>query len=215
MAGLLSRVWAAIWNAEQSATVPGALVPAGPARYTISAPGTELRQGEIISNLSYYVVRGDDAGQTDVTAITIPYAIVVTPDCDLLQAFNARRVGQPTKINGVLFFEAEESGSAKTRLNKNRHEWKVIGKNQFEGLHHLDLFRIEDDHLGQQIPNLIVDFKRYFMLPMDEVYRQFDLPGEARAARRCCLGDQFREDFSRRVWSFMGRVPTPDSDELP
>jgi hypothetical protein len=217
MAGeLVTRLWN-VWKALQgnrtalSLPAPAGALPVVPSRYNVSKPDGELRQGEIISDLICYVVEADpeNSGRVVTKGVPIPYAIIATPDCDLLQSFRALRDDKKERINGILFFEAEEADIARKRIPISSGEWKEVKKSRLEGYHLLNDFQPGCDRSGQQIPDLLVDFKRYFMLPTKEVYRQLRLQVNPRAARRCCLGDLWREDLQQRAMSFMTRVGTP------
>jgi hypothetical protein len=212
VAGLIARVWRA-WRDEKDAPMVPARVAGG--RYFLPTTDRELRQGEIISDLSHYVVTPnlEVQGQFRISAIPVPYAVVATPDCDLLQSFRALRDGKKERINGVFLFEAEEANVFKKTAMIGSKEWRQYSKNVVEGYHLLEGFDPASDTLNQQIPNLVVDFKRYFMLTTTEIYRQCQNSQPLKAARRCCLNDLWREDFQQRAMSFMQRVGTPALDD--
>lgn len=212
----LKRIWSAVRPAKPVASGTAVLAaPAATARYSIALADRELRQGEIITGLENYVVEADpkNPGNVITAGVRMPYAVIVTPDCDLLHSFHAIRDGKPERINGVLFFEAEEASLAKAKLRFGGKEWKTVTNNRWEGFHLLSGFQPDCDFLREQIPDLLVDFKRYFMLKTKEVYRQCSLAVEPRAVRRCYLGDLWREQLQQRAMSFMQRVGTPDPDD--
>ena len=215
----LERIWNATRRAKpiaSSPTGPGTAIAAPvAARYSVALTDRELRQGEIISGLLNYMVKADplNAGKVITSGIPIPYAIIATPDCDLLHSFRAIDEGKSERINGVLFFEAEEAATAKSKLKFGGKEWKLISSNRYEGFQLLSGFQPEFDFLGEQIPDLLVDFKRYFMLPTPEVYRQCKSAVEPKATRRCYLGDLWREHLQQRAMNFMQRVGTPDPND--
>ncbi len=215
----LERIWNAVRPAEPVASFPSGsgIAVAAPVlvRYSVALVDKELRQGEIIAGLVNYVVKADpaNAGKVITSGVQIPYSIAATPDCDLLHSFHAIRDGRPERINGVLFFEAEEAGSAKKKLNFGRKEWDLVRSNRWEGFHLLSGFQAECDTLGEQIPDILIDFKRYFMLPTEEIYRQCKSTVEPKATRRCYLGDLWREQMQQRAMSFMQRVGTPGPND--
>jgi hypothetical protein len=213
------RIWNAIRTGKPTAALPRspgtAVAPLAAARYSVVLVDRELRQAEIITGLIHYVVRAnpDVPGQVITSGVPIPYAVIATPDCDLLQSFRAIQDNKPERINGVIFFEAEEAISARKRIGFNNAEWRLINRNHFEGYHFLEGFQPQFDSLNEQIPNLLIDFKRYFMLPTKEVYRQCGLGAEPKATRRCYLGDLWREHLQQRAMNFMQRVGTPDPND--
>jgi hypothetical protein len=62
------------------------------------------------------------------------------------------------------------------------------------------------DRLQEGLPELAIDFKRYFTVPTDEVYRRIEL-GEAR--RRCLLISPYLEHLSSRYAYFLSRIALP------
>jgi hypothetical protein len=60
------------------------------------------------------------------------------------------------------------------------------------------------------MPELGIDFKRYFTVPTDDVYRQFALGQEIGVQRRAVLRPPFREDLAQRFYFFQARVALPE-----
>jgi hypothetical protein len=215
----LRRIWDAIRDVKSTehSTVPKSdIAPIAASRYCVALTDRELRQGEIITGLIHYIVRADPEkpGNVITSGVSLPYAIIATPDCDLLHSFRAIRDSKSERINGVLFFEAEEALVARKRIPLNTQQWRDVRRSRLEGYHLLNCFQPRHDLLGQQIPDLLIDFKRYFMLPTLEVYRQCQLVNQPKATRRCYLGDLWREDLQQRAMSFMQRVGTPDPEDI-
>jgi hypothetical protein len=214
----LKRIWNTVRPAKPVASPrsgSGSAIATVAARYSAALTDKELRQGEIITGLINYAVKADpaDVDKVITSGLSIPYSIVATPDCDLLHSFHAIGENKPERINGVLFFEAEESGSARKKIGFGTKEWKLVSSNRWEGFHLLSGFQPSCDSLGEQIPDILVDFKRYFMLPTQEVYRQCKSTVEPKATRRCYLGDLWREQLQQRAMTYMQRVGTPNPDD--
>jgi hypothetical protein len=184
-----------------------AALPAARPRYELCDPAKELRQGEIVSKIKHYAIEIDDGNpaKAHAKAIEIEYAITGSQDCDLLHSFRALNDGQVERINGILFFEAEEAVAFKERHKLSAKEIKFIREHRDPGRHFLTLAEV--DHLDQGLPELIVDFKRYFMVPTLEVYRQIKM---REAFRRCFLSDTYRFQLQDRAMHFMGRVALPE-----
>jgi hypothetical protein len=176
----------------------------------------ELRQGEIISNLTYYAIgaREDDPTQVETTAGTLSFAIIFTPDCDLLQDYKSRLARGSHVLFNVLLFGAEEALKAKDRIKFNSKEWGHVVNNEMERFHYMKSIKTDEDKLGQGLPDLVVDFKRYFTLQPQEIYRQCRAAGTTKAHRRCRLSDLWREDLQRRGMSYMQRVGLPDPSDV-
>ena len=161
-----------------------------------------LRQGEILSNLIQIRVKLDSIGKDIYEGENIihPFAIVVTQDCDLEQDFKAQHgdAGKHRLLPNILFCEVEladimrygENDSALPEDKRARSslihtkDWKVIAQNDDERYHFLQEVEKQADLQNEGLPELAVEFKRYFTVPKDEVYYRVGI-GEAQ--RRCRL----------------------------
>jgi hypothetical protein len=139
------------------------------------------------------------------------YAIFLTPDCDLLQAFKARRGSAPSHIVDVLLFAVEASQTAKDRLRWSTKEWSHVAQNEVDRFYFLKEIPSREAELPDGIPDLVVDFKKYFTLPPQEIYQQINDNSCRRLVR---LYDLWREDLQRRAMSYMQRVALPDPSDV-
>lgn len=137
-----------------------------------------------------------------------PFAIVVTQDCDLIQDYAVRMESNFSSdkiIPSILFCEvitAEQlrgSGGIKSDI------WKRIRMNRDERYHFLEKVSSVDDSLKEGLPELGIDFKRYFTLPTTEVYMRL----ETDVKRRCRLISPYLEHFSTRFCYYQFRVALP------
>lgn len=176
----------------------------------------EIRQGELLKNVQYYhteAKESDDHG-IELSQTSFSYAIVATPDCDILQDFKDRKRGKDGKLFSILFFGAETVDNAKGRLGIAGKELKPILKNRMDQFYHFDTRGLSITLSSVAIPSLIVDFKRYFSLRPSEIYRQFATNiDENKCVRLGRLSDLWREDFQRRAMSYMQRVALPIDDD--
>jgi hypothetical protein len=78
--------------------------------YTKGALDRELRQAEIISDLSQYVF---DTQTKEVEAIDRAFSIILTQDCDLLWDFESRNSGGNKTLVSVLMFATERTSVVK------------------------------------------------------------------------------------------------------
>jgi hypothetical protein len=137
------------------------------------------------------------------------FAMIASQDCDLLQEYNAIRKGNPGGINSVLFYEMRlfvELPSffptATDRKVKNR-----ICQNNDKRFQYLCEAHADFDIEGKGLPELIIDYRRFFAIPMDELARQcaqFD-----GAKRRSRLNDLYREHLQSRLAFYLQRVALP------
>jgi hypothetical protein len=175
-----------------------------------SAP---LRQGEILTNVRLLNVRLETLGTDALAADTIthPFAVILTQDCDLEQDYH-KRFPQPQVsdklIPCLLFCEvatAEELFGTVKRQGCSK-AWDRIKQNNDVRYHFLQKVEAGCDRTNEGLPELAIDFKRYFTLPTAEVYRRVEL-GEA--VRRCVLLSPYLEHLSTRFANYLCRVALP------
>jgi hypothetical protein len=113
--------------AQQTERQPETVFRAAPPQYAASDLDSELRQSEIITNLSQFVYDPESK-----TAIEDRYThiIVLTQDCDLLRDFEAARGGKPLILSGVLIYPLEPAEDAKPRMRGI--SWQPITQNNNE-----------------------------------------------------------------------------------
>ena len=201
------------WIGAAAPTIRPA-VPSSNAAYIASSARTELRQAELLTNLYYYVTttNREDATKRDTLAVSVGFSFLLTPDCDLLQDYKARKRGEPSRLDNALLFEAESEDAAKARSGFGTKEWKKVKTNEIERFYFLDPLAAEFDAMGTGIAHaLVIDFRRYYTLPPIEIERQCEHQrAEDVASRRCYLSDLWREHLQRRAMSYMQRVALPD-----
>ena len=91
--------------------------------------------------------------------------------------------------------------------------WDKIKINKNDRYHFFQLIPTEADLLGEGLPELAIDFKRYFTIPTDELYWKID-SGDAQ--RRTCLDHPYLEHLAQRFNSFLSRIALPqDYESMP
>ncbi len=147
-----------------------------------------------------------------IKPITLPFFVVLTQACDLEQDFNNRndnkRITDDKQIQSVLVcpayisaeFKKGEHLSKVFGLNMEPHReqtrWNIIIQNNNPRYHCLK----KDIEFG--IPELIIDFKHYYTIPMEVLHKQEE-------KYLCSLQDLFREDLSQRFASYLSRIGLP------
>lgn len=169
-----------------------------------------LRQGEILTNIIQLKLVVDSLELNeglDFDPVIHPYAIIVTQDCDVIQDFAPRQQQQESDkiIPSILFCEATTAEGLSSQI-KGTDIRKRVKQNKDERYQFLEKVAPEDDALGEGLPELGVDFKRYFTLPTEEVYFRITT-GEAK--RRCRLVSPYLQNFSSRFYYFQNRVALP------
>jgi len=168
--------------------------------------GSCLCHGEILSDLVRFrldVPRMHES-EPSVVQITYPFVLVLSQSCDLIQDFSARGDGKP-QLPDLLLCDVPTAESLRATC-PGSDVWKRIKQNKDERYHFLEKTLPECDVAREGLPELGVDFKRYFSLPTDEVYRRIEL-GPTR--RRSVLRTPYSEHMSSRFAYFLGRVALP------
>jgi hypothetical protein len=177
-----------------------------------------LRQGEILSDVVQITLNVSDGypGENDehpIDRVVYPFVVVASQDCDLDWDYR-NRVGEDKKADkelpSILLLEAFPAQAVRDRKDVNRNVWNFVNTNKHERYHFLEKLPAEIDLQDQGLPELTLDFKRYFSLPSDEMYAQL-LAGPAK--RRCRLSSPYLEHLSARVAYYQSRVALPFDHE--
>lgn len=204
-------------------------------KYAAIAAGERLHQGEILTELVRVRQSLDSIGTKDigVDEVTHPYLIVMTQDCDLAQDADARDVqakaannqsllndpefkrkldnAPKLRIENVLFCEAMSTSDMKNSVPPGKDIWKRIIQNKDERYQCLEAVPPAQDLVGQGMPSLGCDFKRFVTIPIDEVYRRLELNPTLRRAR---LLTPYAEHLLHRFCNFQSRIPLPENHEV-
>ncbi|HBE20471.1 MAG TPA: hypothetical protein DEG17_21140 [Cyanobacteria bacterium UBA11149] len=185
--------------------------------YQPSIKKTSLRQGEILTDVIQYnpVVSelSIEAEELSFQAVIHPYAIVVTQDCDLDWDYRARQTinSQPSKLlNSIILCEIATAREVREIADKNvmnSGEWNLVKSQRHERFYFFERIPLECELQQIGLPELTADFKKVFGINAATLYRQIEL---GIAKRRAVLSSPYLEHFSRRYYSFHGRVALPD-----
>lgn len=183
--------------------------------YSPSQPDTPLRQGEIVSSLPQIVLSTESfysrqEEKLKVNWRTHPWAIVLTQDCDLEWDYRERKGDSPNPnklLLSVLFCEVHTSQELFSRPNIENP--KTLGRvkiNKDERFQLLQRITPEEDAEAEGLPELGIDFKRYFTVPTDELYSRF----EQDTKRRCFLNPPYSQHLISRFFYFQSRIGLPE-----
>lgn len=187
--------------------------PLPPNIYLATAPGIDspLLQGEILTGLIEH--RLVSSSLTDAapefTPVTHPYALILSQDCDLEQDYRVRFPLAPNSdklVPSILFCEASDAESVLSADGMNSKISKRIAQNNDDRYQFLQKAIPASRMLADWAPELVLDFKRYFTVPTDVVYRQVELEI---AQRLCVLQNPYLEHLSHRFASYLSRVALP------
>ena len=185
--------------------------------------GGALRQAEVLSAVKQ--VKRIVSTETDsipIDLINHPFAIIVSQDCDLDLDFKARNevvgpnnkiVGPGKKLPNILLCEvatAEELfTSGRDSGDINSKIWTHIRTNNDMRYHFFQAAEPNLDSVGLGLPELAVDFKRYFSIPTDDLYAQL-VDSHDPIQRRLRLKNPYCEHFCTRFSFFLSRIALPD-----
>ena len=183
-----------------------------------SVASEPFRQGEILTGVRQHrrSILSLKSQTHELEEIQHPYAVVMSPDCDLEQDFT-QRMGEAVKggstdrsIPDILLLQATTADELRATAPAGKDIWKRIRQNKDERYHVIERVRPEQDAVGTGLAALGIDFKRYFTVPTDELYLQC----EATAKRRCHLETPYSEHLNRRFTDFLSRVALPREHQV-
>ncbi len=183
--------------------------PGAPADIYEPAAEGALRQGELISDFVQLIPTvASLATDTPILSQKVhPFAAIITQDCDLDWDFKARRdkAASDKLIPNVLFCEVIEAEELRGREDINSMIWSRIKLNKDERYQFLQRVEAKYDAKGRGLPEMGLDFKRYFSVPTEEVYFRLI----AGASRRCRLKSPYLEHLSVRFSFYQSRIALP------
>ncbi|MDK2899013.1 MAG: hypothetical protein PWQ10_200 [Patescibacteria group bacterium] len=163
-------------------------------------------QGDIFQDL--FVSIGGAGGVYDEFHLT--HSVVLTQDCDLDQDFTERKAKSNKNdkhIDTVLICPAYpiDSFSAGTHIkNRTMSPYvkgaleKIKRNDELKRYHYL----LED--LDNGVPDLVIDFKHFFTIPRDVLYKQKNI------SYVTSVNEIYREALSQRFSNYLGRIGLPD-----
>jgi hypothetical protein len=136
--------------------------------------------------------------------------IVLTADCDLQQDFHGRLAGldeeQHTIIPHALLFDLHERPVIRGRFQTGDTSlWKRVQRNQDIRYYHFETAPINGTK--EELPDLYVDFRKGFGIPLDQLYASLSAGAVQRVAR---VPDVHVHDLMQRCYSYLARVASPD-----
>lgn len=168
-----------------------------------------LQQGEVLSLLvqqflDIYKLKNDEFV---VNETRHDFVIVVSQSCDLQWDYEARQAAKKAdnQLPQVMLCEAHQAVAVKARDGMNSKLWDPIKKNKDERYHFFEEVPAHEDAVGEGIPELVVDFKRYFSISTEELYWKLT----HQAQRRTRLKVPYLEHFATRFFQYQSRIATP------
>lgn len=188
-----------------------------PLQYDLAASGP-LRQGEILADVHEHRVEapaaslsGNDAPKRKshtFTSVKHPLTVVLSPACDLDQHYGFHEEGSDKAafaLSHVILLDLYSQSDLRTNPAIVSNIFDRIKKNQDERYHCLPAAEIGSS--GQSLPQLFVDFKRAFSLPIDSLYTALE---SGLVRRRAIVPPVYVHDLIQRFYSFLARIGVPD-----
>ena len=163
-------------------------------------------QGDIFEKLQFKYV----TEEAEIATITAPFWAVISQECDLLHDYKAT-IGdynnQDKCLQTILLCpaypkEQVEAGIHLQSLSLKMAEWKgkdldKILQNQNPRFQYLNTIEI------QELPDLIIDFKRVYSFPRQYIYAKLGF-------RVGTLEILYRESLTQRLTNYTSRIGLPD-----
>ena len=166
-----------------------------------------LLQGELLSGVEVVENYRRENDGIDVDLKSHPWALVLSPACDLDWDYKARgdeetapqhrRLRMVTLVAGYELEDMVKATGMKTR--DVRESAKLLRFHTLE--------EVEPEPPGSPIPRLFIDFAYEFTVPTDVLYRDIE---SGRVSRQGVLPVAHTFHLIQRYWSFRSRVGLPD-----
>jgi hypothetical protein len=210
-------------------------LPGHVVKYAPTPAGDRLHQGEILGGLVLVrqVLGSIGTQDVEINEVTVPLAVLLTQDCELEQdatarALEAQASANPDllidadvqkkhssapkyKVDSVVFCELVPTANLKASAAQQKELWKRVTQNLDPRFHCLEEVPLEGDSRGEGLPSMGCDFKRFFTVPTDEVYKRMELE---QIVRRCYLSTPYAEHLLQRFCNFLARIPLPENHDV-
>lgn len=166
-------------------------------------------QGDILKDLTFVV--GDTGRETELDLIKLEYAVILSQDCDVEHDFENRKTGGENDkylrsllvcpaFNIETFATGKHFGDWQMKLFNSKELDKLKNNDEYKRYHYLSN---SPDYL---IPELVLDFKHFFTLPREFIYKK------RKQIYIASLNELFREELSQRFSNYLSRVGLPEMD---
>lgn len=180
--------------------------------YQPAPNNSALQQGDILTGvIQWLVIELDSDGVPTVDKQPHPYVVVLSQSCDLEWDKQERNKGNTSSdkcLPSILLAPAFPAATIRTRKGDgqiNSEKWARIRHNNEERFHFFELIPPGEDADGVGLPELVVDFKKYFSVSVPDLYSQL----ESSARHRVRLISPYLEHIATRFFYFQARVATP------
>ena len=169
-----------------------------------------LYQGDILKDLKFVI--GDPKIETEKDVFCLPFAVILSQDCDIQCDFFCRESNenQDKFLLSLLIcpaFPIEEFSQGK---HLEPWQMEIFEEKLIERIKKNDKYKRYHFLQGEpllSIPELIIDFKQFFTLPRNFLYKQ-----KKDKKYVASLNEIFRERLSQRFSNYLSRIGLPELD---
>lgn len=147
----------------------------------LEAPSERFRQGDVLRDVEIVTWAEEVDGELVINSERLDYCVVLTQECDLEQDFTNRHdvvryeKNHDKILPSLLLCPAFPASQLREGIHLqdqtvimqkiNSNDWKRVTQNNNYRYHYLP------ENQNRQVPELVLDFKRYITVPRDVAYR--------------------------------------------
>ncbi len=173
-----------------------------------------ISQGDIVVDLKIATGLADAAvTNDDFDIVDIPFAVILSQECDLEQDFDNHAQAAETNGDKILptilvcpayTFNQFKTGKHYVHLNgKTMRPWKSGEPDKLLSNTHHERYHYLKEDTEFSIPELIIDFKHFYTVPRDLMYSIY------RSGYKASAKPLFREHISQRFANYLSRIGLP------
>ncbi len=166
-----------------------------------------LYQGDILKDLKFVI--GDSKKETEKDIISLPFAVILSQDCDMQSDFNYEKLGknQDKRLLSLLICPAFLINEFVQGKHLENWQMEIFNKSCIKRIKKNDTYKryhFLANGLDFSVPELVIDFKHFFTLPRDFLYKQ------RKNKYVASLNEIFREELSQRFSNYLSRIGIPE-----
>lgn len=189
---------------------------------------SRICQGDLLRDFSFWTINNSINGKDLVTEVQYDFVVILSQDCDLEsnnQKINEyhkalrKNISSPLQFNqflpNILFLPAFQIETIKTgnhlvnifnitQRDGNSSLW--INNSKLNRIKNLDepRFHYLDANTDYQIPELLLDFKIYYTIPLSNLIKSY------KPCYIATVSELFRESLSQRYTNYLNRIGLPE-----
>lgn len=171
-----------------------------------------LHQGDIFRDVIVFQSAIENDSTVTVTERKLPYAVIITQECDLEQDFNGRgstSANQDKNLPSILLIPAYPAEIFKLGQHLDGYQQKMesFSSERFKQLKQNQNSRYHFFHADASlnVPELVSDFKHYFTISRDVAYAETFASGYIATS-----AELFREHMAQRFCNYLSRIGLPN-----